>query len=162
MNYKVYLHIIYILLTINSFAQNSQVVYGKNRIQNKNFKWEYLSTNNFDIYFYYGGRESAIYAAKYAETDYKSVCKSLGLSNYRHVRLLIYNTPKDLLMSNIELNEPDPALGGIATLVKANAEVCFEGNHEKFRNEIKKEVARYLINEVLLVATPKRFSKTRI
>lgn len=144
---------VYLILTLtlmfSASSQNSQVIFGKNRIQNKNFKWEYLSTNSFDIYFYYGGRESAIYAAKYAETDYKKLCRFLGLSTYRNVRLLVYNTPKDLLMSNLGFEEPEPALGGIANFVKSKAEVCFQGDHHKFRNEIKKEVARYLINESL-------------
>lgn len=147
-------HISKVLITLlwlvySAVGQNSQVVFGKNRIQNKNFKWEYLSTNSFDIYFYYGGRESAIYAAKYAETDYKNLCRFLGLSTYRNVRLLVYNTPKDLLMSNLGFEEPDPALGGMANFVKSKAEVCFQGDHHKFRNDIKKEIARYLINESL-------------
>lgn len=144
-----------VLATVQSFAQNSQQVFGKNRVQNKNFKWEFLSTQNFDIYFYYGGRESAIYASKYAELDFIKTSDFLGFNSYKKIKVLVYNTPKDLLQSNITSEEPNPVAGGLTNFVKSKMEVAFQGNHVLFRADINKEVARYLINELMYGGTIK-------
>ncbi len=138
-----------IFVEIDGFAQTSQQVFGKNRIQFKNFKWEFLSTQNFDIYFYYGGRESAIYASKYAELDFVKITDLIGFTTYKKIKVLVYNTPKDLLQSNITSDEPSPVAGGVTNFVKSKMEVAFQGNHVLFRADINKEIARYLINELM-------------
>ncbi len=131
-----------------SFSQQTQVQFGKSRIQHKNFHWEYLSTENFDIYFYVGGRESAIYASKYAELDLPNIVNLVGYSSDHKIKLIVYNSPHDLLQSNLGFDEPNPAVGGQTNFVKAKAEVAFRGNHTEFRREINEEIAKLLINEM--------------
>ena len=45
-----------ILILVFSFsgieAQHASETFGRNRIQYKNFDWKYLSSENFDVYFY--------------------------------------------------------------------------------------------------------------
>lgn len=140
--------ILILFFSASSFAQQSQVSFGKSRIQYKNFHWEYLSTENFDIYFYVGGRESAIYAAKYAELDLPNIVSLLGYSSDHKIKLIVYNSPHDLLQSNIGFQEPNPAVGGQTTFIKSKVEVAFRGNHTEFRKEINEEVAKMLVNEM--------------
>ena len=41
-------------------AQVNTVEFGKNRLQFKNFKWQYYQTPNFNTYFSQGGQELEI------------------------------------------------------------------------------------------------------
>ncbi len=143
-----FLFLLVLLIRFQSFGQQAQEMFGKNRIQYKNFRWEYLSTDNFDIYFYYGGRESAIYASKYAELDLPRLVEMVGFASDRKIKLLVYNSSHDLLQSNIGFDEPNPAQGGQTNFVKSKVEVAFRGNHTDFRKEINQEVARLLVNEM--------------
>lgn len=144
----VFFSVLFSFFAVTSFAQQAQVPFGKNRIQHKNFHWEYLSTENFDIYFYVGGRESAIYASKYAELDLPNIVNLVGYSSDHKIKLIVYNSPHDLLQSNIGFDEPNPAVGGQTNFIKSKVEVAFRGNHTEFRKEINEEVAKLLINEM--------------
>ena len=65
-----------ILLTVlvyQASAQMSVDEFGKNRLQFKNFDWRYLSSENFDIYFYDGGNEIAKQAAQYLEDEFERI-----------------------------------------------------------------------------------------
>ena len=50
-----------------SYAQINREQFGKNRVQFKNFNWQFYSSDNFDIYFYEGGQDNALIAAKFLE-----------------------------------------------------------------------------------------------
>ena len=46
--------------TVNAqFYDGFQVEFGKNRIQYRDFIWQYHSVGHFEIYFYQGGQELA-------------------------------------------------------------------------------------------------------
>ena len=45
------------------FYNGSQQDFGKNRVQHREFIWSSYKFNRFDIYFYAGGMETAIYTA---------------------------------------------------------------------------------------------------
>ena len=40
------------LTVLEASAQHAQEVFGKNRIQYRQFDWVYLSGENFDVYYY--------------------------------------------------------------------------------------------------------------
>ncbi len=43
--------------------------FGKNRVQYKEFFWTYYKYEKYDIYFYLGGKELALYTAKYLDDN---------------------------------------------------------------------------------------------
>ena len=47
--YAPWIALFFFFFTGHLLAQNS--VFGKNKVQYKNFKWEYIQTDHFDIYF---------------------------------------------------------------------------------------------------------------
>lgn len=49
------------------YAQVSSVQYGRNRVQFKNFKWQYYQTRNFNAYYNQDGQEIAKYVAQVGE-----------------------------------------------------------------------------------------------
>ena len=48
------------------FYNGSQLTFGKNRVQYKNFIWNYYRFMNFDTHFYLNGAPLAEHCAKYA------------------------------------------------------------------------------------------------
>ena len=59
-----------LLLPSSAFTQfynGSQMSFGKNRIQYKEFLWTYYKFDDYDVYFYLNGRELAVATAKYAK-----------------------------------------------------------------------------------------------
>ena len=65
------LFIIFASLTSFASAQNS--VFGKNKVQYKNFEWQFIQTDHFDIYYSQGGYKLAEFSAGAAEDAYASI-----------------------------------------------------------------------------------------
>jgi len=144
-----YILFIFNTLVLSTFAQTTQEEFGKNRIQYKNFEWKYLSTANFDIYFYDGGLDIAQQAAKYAELDYEGIIEKIDYAPYTKLKLILYNCHDDLLQSNIRNFNENPALGGQTQFINTKIEIPFEGNQLEFRSRIRKGVAEYLITDMM-------------
>ena len=85
------LPIIFILTTFCSLAQNflpTQEPFGKNRIQYRPFKWKVLASQNFEIYFYEGGQQTATLAVQLAESEFDRITEILGYSPFTKTKLV--------------------------------------------------------------------------
>ena len=60
-----------------TLAQSQGSQYGQNRVQYKEFNWRYYSSDNFDIYFYEGGKDNALIAAKFLEKEFERTEKEM-------------------------------------------------------------------------------------
>jgi hypothetical protein len=59
-------------------AQRAYETFGRNRIQYKDFTWKYLSSENFDVYFYGERRKAAQEALQYLESEFDRITDLLG------------------------------------------------------------------------------------
>lgn len=87
--FGILLGLLFTVLVHQSSAQMSVDEFGKNRLQFKNFEWRYLSSENFDIYFYDGGNEIAKQAAQYLEDEFERITDLLGYSPYTKTRIFL-------------------------------------------------------------------------
>jgi hypothetical protein len=87
-------------------------------VQFKEFKWKYISTKHFNIYYYGGGNSLAHNAARYAETNYENLSDAIGYPSYSRINLIVYNSIIDLQQSNIGI-ENAQFVGGETDLIKA-------------------------------------------
>jgi len=62
----------------NTEAQHAYETFGRNRIQYKEFTWKYLSSENFDLYFYGERRKAAQEALQYMESEFDRITDLLG------------------------------------------------------------------------------------
>ena len=143
-----YVLLIFSLYTFTSEAQTSQDQFGKNRIQYKKFTWKLISTENFDIYYYFEGEALAPIAVTHAEAVFKKLEITLGYSNFNKTKILLYNSLADLQQSNIGLQQ-GTFVGGATNLVKATVEVAFTGNLMDFRNDLTYGISKTWINIIL-------------
>ena len=117
----------YFLTSLTALAQLAPEPFGKNRIQYKRFSWQYLSTQNFNVYYYGGGKATAQKAADYAEKELKRITSLIGYFPYSKTTLILYTSVADLRQSNIGLNDDNYQTGGETLFLKNKIELAFEG-----------------------------------
>ena len=135
----------------NTFkAQQTLAEYGKNRVQYKNFNWQFYSSDNFDVYFYEGGKQNARRAAEYLEGEYDRITQDvLGYALYSKAKVFIYNSVADLQQSNIGINNKDFTSSGQTDFVKPQVEVAYPGNAVDFKKELIFKVSKLLIRDMM-------------
>ena len=142
----------FLFISFTSVAQMSQDQFGKNRIQYKKFKWKLISTDNFDVYYYFEGESLAPIAATHVESVFRKLESTLGYSNPNKTKVLIYNSVSDLQQSNIGL-QLGTSVGGSTNLVKPTVEVAFTGDLMTFREDLTEGIARTWIKVILFGGT---------
>jgi hypothetical protein len=149
---KKLLFIIFILIAYCSEAQNffpSQEPFGKNRIQYRPFKWQVLTSQNFEVYFYEGGQQTATLAAQLAETDFDRITGILGYSPFSRTKIFIYTSTQDLNQSNVGLNLSSEREIKEENLAKSRIEIAYSGNSVSFRKDLVREVSHVFIHDML-------------
>jgi hypothetical protein len=145
-----YLLILGVLLpSINLDAQVYREEFGKNRIQYKYFNWQYLESNNFEIYYYDGGKDLASKTIEYLESDFSRVTETMGYFPYSKTRIFLYNSIADKQQSNVGIRGLDFTIGGQTNFVKAQVEVAFSGDYTAFKDDLIYGVSEMLVNEML-------------
>src|SRR5690606_38572882 len=117
--------------------------------QYKDFTWKYISTYNFDVYYYGASIDIAKNAATYAESDYQRIIDQTGFTPYSKIKILIYNSMSDMQQSNIGLEDESLLIGGQTNFVKSKIEVAFKGDQNQFRKDISYSVSAMIINIML-------------
>ena len=82
---------IIILLIIPVYSQ-----FGKNIVQYKNFNWQYIQTNHFDIYFY-DNDFNANYVAIESQKAYDMISHAIGWTLKNRIPLIISSSVAILL-----------------------------------------------------------------
>ena len=72
-----------------SIAQVSTVEFGKNRVQYRKFKWQYLQTSNFNTYFYEDGKTIANYVLQVAEKELPGIEQFVEYGLQRRANIVI-------------------------------------------------------------------------
>lgn len=144
------LTVLYSLFTLGTYGQEIFDEFGKNRVQYKHFNWQYYSSDNFDVYFYEGGKQSAREAAEFLEGEYDRITQDvLGYALYSKAKIFIYNSVSDLQQSNIGINDKSITSSGQTDFVKPQVEVAHPGNSVKFKQELIYKVSKLLIRDMM-------------
>ena len=77
--------------------------FGKNKVQTKEFHWQYLQSEHFDIYFSKGGKNIAEFAARVAEESYQALSNDLRFDLLDRVKIIVYNSHNDFGQTNRQL-----------------------------------------------------------
>ena len=131
------------------YAQVSSVQYGRNRVQFKNFKWQYYQTRNFNAYYNQDGQEIAKYVAQVGEEELPSMEKFIEYSLQRRANVIIYNSFEEMRQSNIGLGIDWQNTGGTTKLVNNKMIVYYNGNHYDLRRQVREGIAKVLTENML-------------
>ncbi|AGA79068.1 hypothetical protein [Echinicola vietnamensis] len=155
---KVKLVFIYFtLLWLGSYtvsnAQFDQERFGKNRIQHHEFDWYFFSSNNFEVYYYGGGRDNARMAIDYLENEFERITQMIGYVAYTKPKIFIYNSREEWLESNLDLEEESYSVNGETFFSKLMAEVPYTGDWASFKEELLYRTSKVIIEEMLYGST---------
>ena len=131
------------------FYNGTQMSFGKNRIQYKDFLWTYYKFDEFDIYFYLNGRELAISTARYALDQIPLMERKLQTGVGQKIQFIVYNNLTDLKQSNIGLTgDIKYNTGGTAHISGSKVFLYFNGEQRDFQRQIRAGIAHVLIDQI--------------
>jgi hypothetical protein len=132
-----------------AFSQTAQDEFGKNRIQFKSFDWKYLSSTSVDLYYYEGGETLSKTAIEIAEQEFKRVSDLFGFTPFSKVKIFLFLSSNDRLMSNVGLGEGAILTGGKTNFTKSTVEIAYEGSLLQTKKQISAGIAQILIRDML-------------
>ncbi|HEY5751353.1 MAG TPA: hypothetical protein VIU12_35065 [Chryseolinea sp.] len=130
-------------------AQQSREVFGKNRIQYRQFDWVYLSGENFDVYYYDARKGVATEALEYLEGEFDRITDLIGYPPYFKTKVFLYNSLSDLRQSNVGLNHNVFNVGGETEFIKPYVEVAHMGTAQEFKDELLFQISDIMIHEMM-------------
>lgn len=132
------------------FYNGTQMTFGKNRVQYEDFNWYYYRFNAFDVYSYLGGRELAVYVAKYAKEIIDRMELETGITLEDKLQFVVFNNFTDLKQSNIGLlNDERYNTGGITHIIGTKVVLYFDGSHRHLEEQIRAGVVKTLIDHAI-------------
>ncbi|RAI89280.1 biopolymer transporter Tol [Algoriphagus yeomjeoni] len=152
MRYHLFRILVFAGLWLNSFialAQFDQERFGKNRIQHQQFEWYFYSSNNFEVYYYDRGGANAKMAIDYLESEFNRLTQMIGYVAYTKPKIYIYNSPEELLQSNINLNKEEYSEQGQTNFNRLLAEVAYKGEVDEFKDDLLYGTVKVIIEEML-------------
>lgn len=130
-------------------AQHAYERFGKNRVQYKQFRWNYLSSENFDVYYYDDRKRVAQEALEYLEKEFDRITDLIGFYPYQKTKVFLYSSVADLQQSNIGLDKQQFTAGGETDFVKPYMEVAHPGTVEEFKEELIHKFSDLMLNEMM-------------
>ncbi|MGD1844767.1 MAG: hypothetical protein ACFB10_05175 [Salibacteraceae bacterium] len=132
------------------FYHGSNISFGKNRVQHQDLIWSYYKFDRFNLYFYSGGKNTAIYTAKTAQKTLDELQKTFDYYLEDKVYFLLYNKLEHFRQSNIGLEDGEQYnIGGVTRISGNKVFVYFEGDHEKLERQIRSGLARIIFNKMM-------------
>lgn len=132
------------------FYQGSQIEFGKNRVQYRNFLWKHFRFKEYDTYFYEGGEQLATFTSKVAQKNIVQLEDIFDYAVTDKIQFIVYNSQSDFKQSNIGINGAEHYnIGGATRIVGSKVFVYFEGDYIKFENQIRDGIARVLVGTIL-------------
>lgn len=133
------------------FYNGSQVEFGRAKVQYNDFRWTYYRFNRYDVYFYLNGKELALYAAKFAESEIPEMESQLDGFVEDKLQFIIFNNLNDLKQSNLgTLNNQSYNIGGLTYIIGSKVFVYFDGSLINFEKQLRAGIAEVVINSILM------------
>lgn len=147
---KKYICVVGVYLWLCCFSGLLQAQYfGKNKVQNTTFEWQFLQSEHFDIYFTEGGQTIAEFVARVAEESYQSLNKDLRFELIERIKIITYNSHNDFGQTNVDLSPPEESVGGFTEFFKNRVVIPYEGEWEKFRHVIHHELTHAVMLQMV-------------
>ena len=133
------------LFNTNAVAQN----FGQNKVQYRDFDWHFLQSEHFDIYFYPGAYDIAVFTADVSEAAYKLLKRDFNYELSKRVSIIVYKSHNDFQQTNVVYSYLPEGVGGVTELFKNRVVIPFEGSYSQFRHVIHHELVHAVMNDML-------------
>jgi hypothetical protein len=133
------------------FYNGHQMSFGKNRVQYNEFVWSFYRYEKYDVYYSEDGKNLADYTADYAAQIIPRIEAFFDYTMEKRVLFVVYNRLTDYRQSNIGLvtGKDEYNIGGTTNVSRNKAFLFFEGDFNKFDEQITAAITRIIVNEML-------------
>ncbi len=138
-----------LVLSIPATAQFVNITYGKNRVQYKSFNWQFLASQNFEVFYYEGGEALARLTATLAEQDFSNITDMVGFAPYSKIKIFVYQSNAELHQSNMGVDRQNFTVAGQTNFSKSEIEIGFTGSRDSYKKELSLNIAENLIFEMM-------------
>ena len=107
-----------IFLLVSATSPAHAQYFGRNKVQYKDFKFEVLKTDHFDVYFYQEERENAARVARMAERWYTRLSKIFEHEMHTRQPLMLYASHPDFEQTNVVGGMIGEGTGGVTEGLK--------------------------------------------
>ena len=137
------------LATLSSPQSAHAQYFGKNKVHYKDFKWEIIKTEHFEVFFYPKERDTAVDAARMAERSYARLSKVLGYEMTRPIPLVLYASHTDFQQTNISGDLISEGTGGVTEFLKRRVFLPFTGSYSELEHVLTHELVHAFQVEIL-------------
>jgi Tol biopolymer transport system component len=123
--------------------------FGKNKVQYRNFKWKFIQSRHFDVYYYENGKELAEFTADVAESSYVALQKDMRYKIRKRIPILIYNSHNDFEQTNVTPYMLEESVYGFTEIFKDRVVIPYQGNYSEFRHTIHHELTHAVMFQML-------------
>ncbi len=123
--------------------------FGQNKVNYTSFKWKFIPTRNFDIYYTEGGYETALIASRIAEDSFEKLSSHWNYTPRKRIPLLVFNSHNDFSQTNVITEILEEGTGGFTELFKNRVVIPWEGSLDKFEHVIHHELTHALMFDML-------------
>ena len=92
--------------------------FGHNKVQYHDFDWHFLQSKHFDVYFYPGAYEIAVFVANEAESSYVALKTDFKYEITKRIKIILYKSHNDFQQTNVVDVYMPEGVGGVTELYK--------------------------------------------
>ncbi len=122
--------------------------FGKNKVHYVDFRWEYIKSPHFNVYFTNGGYRLAQFVAVEAESSLTSICASFHYQINKRINIAIFNSHNDFQQNNIIPEYLEEGTGGVTELYKNRVVLPWEGSLSLMRHVVHHELVHAVFDEM--------------
>ena len=123
--------------------------FGQNKVQYREFDWDFISSPNFDVYYYGDEIELATFTMEAANDAYEQIGKHLRWNLKKRVPIIVYHSHNEFQQNNAVGVYMSEGIGGVTELFKNRVVIPFEGDYKAFRHVIHHELVHAMINDLI-------------
>ena len=132
------------------FTDGLNVEFGKNRVQYREFDWQYYTQGTFEIFYYQGGQQVAGQIARKLEEEAAHLSPMFGRNIEGPIQVLVFNSQEEFRQSNVGIMssvDQESNIGGTARLVGSKMFLYGTGDRLSLERDIREGLARILFNQ---------------
>ncbi|NQX92055.1 MAG: PD40 domain-containing protein [Flavobacteriales bacterium] len=134
----------------SQFYQGTQQEFGKNRVQYRDFNWLYYPYENFEVYFYQGGKDLAAYTVEAATKHQEELEALFDYKLDAKIEIVVYNKMSEFRQSNVGITgDTESNIGGSTRIVGSKVFLYFTGDYISYNQQIRAGLAEVLVSQLM-------------
>ncbi|MCA9784407.1 MAG: PD40 domain-containing protein [Candidatus Cloacimonetes bacterium] len=116
--------------------------FGQNKVQYDHKVWRFIESQWFDVYYYQGGYDQAVFTAQVADSAYQQLSRDFDweLPDNERIVIITYQSHNDFANTNVSSGLVEESVGGFTEFFKNRVVIPFQGSWEDYRHVIHHEL----------------------